>query len=361
FNGQTASVSSWSDGQIVTSVPVTSASGPAVVTVNGVPSNNTVAFTVPPPSVGTLSPYGGIVGTSVTIGGSGFQANQRHRTITFNGVAATVTSWSDTQIVASVPTSATTGPVRVTVNSVASSSNPTFTVPNLTITSVTPGFGPVGGNIVVTGSGFGATRGQGYNVNFNGAWSTIVSWSDTSITAVVPPQGSTGPVTVTEFNATSNGVQFTVEGPPTVSGVSPAVAPVGTTVTLTGTGFGPTQSTSSVQFSPGGSGAAIISWSDTQVVATGPPGSITGVVGVWEAGVGGSKGNSHHRNASQESAGRATPSSYNSTRGGGAGVETNRRGWGSTRPPFRETITNTADNNGNVLTTTDELGHTTTY
>src|SRR5262249_60699359 len=158
---------------------------------------------------------------------------------------------------------------------------------------------------------------------------TIVSWSDTSITVVVPPQGSTGPVTVTEFNATSNGVQFTVEGPPTVSGVSPAVAPVGTTVTLTGTGFGPTQSTSSVQFSPGGSGAAIISWSDTQVVATVPPGSITGVVGVWVAGVSGSQGNFTLTTTSQVSDSLGNSSSYTSTILRRACVVTNSTGSGS--------------------------------
>src|SRR5246500_2499497 len=49
-----------------------------------------------------------------------FGSTQGTSTVTFNGTAATVTSWSATSIATSVPTGATTGNVVVTVGGVAS-------------------------------------------------------------------------------------------------------------------------------------------------------------------------------------------------------------------------------------------------
>jgi hypothetical protein len=60
------------------------------------------------------------VGTSLTITGLNFGAAQGTSTVTFNGTAATPTSWSSTSIVVPVPTGVTTGNVVVTVNGQAS-------------------------------------------------------------------------------------------------------------------------------------------------------------------------------------------------------------------------------------------------
>lgn len=78
-------------------------------------------------TISNISPMSGAVGTSVTISGSGFGSSQGSSTVTFDGVAATPTSWSDTSIVASVPAGANTGPVVVTVGGTASN-GVTFTV-----------------------------------------------------------------------------------------------------------------------------------------------------------------------------------------------------------------------------------------
>jgi RHS repeat-associated protein len=51
----------------------------------------------------------------VTITGTGFGATQSDSVLNFNGVPATVTSWGNTSIVATVPVGATTGPVGVEV------------------------------------------------------------------------------------------------------------------------------------------------------------------------------------------------------------------------------------------------------
>ncbi len=84
----------------------------------------------PPPSaptINSLSPTSGGMGSNVTISGSGFGATQGSSTVTFNGVSSTPSQWSDTSIVAAVPTSATSGPVVVTVNGTASNGS-SFTV-----------------------------------------------------------------------------------------------------------------------------------------------------------------------------------------------------------------------------------------
>jgi uncharacterized protein DUF4038/IPT/TIG domain-containing protein/collagenase-like protein with putative collagen-binding domain len=70
---------------------------------------------VTPPSITSLKPSSGPVGTSVTIAGTNFGATQGSSTITFSGTVATPTSWSATSIVAPVPSGATTGNVLVTV------------------------------------------------------------------------------------------------------------------------------------------------------------------------------------------------------------------------------------------------------
>ena len=73
-----------------------------------------------PPSINSVNPASGVVGTSVTIAGANFGATQGTSTVKFNGVAATPTSWSTTSIIAPVPAGATTGNVVVTVGGVAS-------------------------------------------------------------------------------------------------------------------------------------------------------------------------------------------------------------------------------------------------
>ncbi len=73
------------------------------------------------PSISSLSPGNGGVGTTVTINGTNFHD---YTSVDFNGVAASsVTFVSDTQLTAVVPSGATTGPVHV-VNQNGSGASP---------------------------------------------------------------------------------------------------------------------------------------------------------------------------------------------------------------------------------------------
>jgi hypothetical protein len=85
----------------------------------------------PPPSITSLSPTSGSVGTSVTITGTNFGPTQGTSTVTFNGAAAMPTSWSATSILAPAPSGATTGNVVVAVGGTASN-GANFTVQGTT-------------------------------------------------------------------------------------------------------------------------------------------------------------------------------------------------------------------------------------
>src|SRR5262249_6229366 len=154
---------SWSNNQIVATVSPNASTGVVTVTVSGVTSNLDNVFTVPAPQVMSISPASGPVGTLVTITGSNFQsAMPPSGAVYFNNVSASITSWNSTQIVATVPSRAVTGPVTVSTNSGVSSllsnENVVFSMPNPVVTSVSPTSGPGGTAVQINGSGFGATQ-----------------------------------------------------------------------------------------------------------------------------------------------------------------------------------------------------------
>ena len=173
--------------------------------------------TVPPPTVTSLAPSSGPVGTAVTITGTNFGASKGTSTVTFNGTAATATSWSATSLVVPVPAGATTGTVVVTVGGVASNGLAyTVTVPAPTVTSLAPSSGPVGTAVTITGTNFGASKGTS-TVTFNGTAATATSWSATSLVVPVPAGATTGNVVVTVGGAASNALSFTVTAAPPIT------------------------------------------------------------------------------------------------------------------------------------------------
>jgi hypothetical protein len=217
------------------------------------------------PVVYSVSPSAGGLGSQVTIAGTNFGTTQSSSSIKFNGIAASsITSWTNSQIVAIVPTTATSGPVVVAVNSVASNADATFTVINPVLNGVTPASAPVGGTVTVTGTGFGVLQ-NGSQIQFNGLAGDVTSWSDTSVTLTVPSGATSGPILVAEDGVTSNTEPFTVTEALSVTAVSPGVGPVGSSVTITGTGFSASPSNSTVSFN--GVPTTTTGWSDTQITA----------------------------------------------------------------------------------------------
>src|SRR5207244_3331269 len=184
-------------------------------------SQITVPLATPYPTLSSLAPSSGAVGSVMTIAGNNFRSVQGGSTVKFNGQSAGVSSWNNTTVIATVPTTATTGSVVVTVGGQASNGI-TFTVtPAPSISNLTPATGAVGATVTIAGSNFGASQGNG-TVKFNGTQATVTSWSDTSIVASVPNGATTGNVVVTAAGGVaSNGVSFTVVPAPSIGGLTP--------------------------------------------------------------------------------------------------------------------------------------------
>jgi hypothetical protein len=193
------------------------AGNPSSATVNVTRSN--------PPLLASLTPTSAPVGTSITVAGSYFGATQGASTIAFNGVLASPSSWSDTQITVPVPSGASSGNVIVTASGLTSNALPFTVLTAPVINSLSPTSGPVGTSVIISGVNFGATRGSS-TVTFNGVSATPTSWSDTQIVVAVPGGAVTGPVLVTVAGQASNGGSgptFAVGTPPTITAaVSPA-------------------------------------------------------------------------------------------------------------------------------------------
>ena len=128
----------------------------------------------------------------------------------------------------------------------------------------TPAAGPVGTAVTLIGTGFSGA----IAVTFNGSAAAFRVVSDTQITAAVPAGAGTGLIAVTTPGGTAaSAARFIVSEPqaaPTVTGLKPASAKRGRTVTISGSGFGAARGASSVKF---GSKACTkyVSWSDAQI------------------------------------------------------------------------------------------------
>jgi YD repeat-containing protein len=151
-------------------------------------------------SILEITPDSGPIGTTVTIYGTGFSATPNQNTIAFNGASATVLAASTTQLITTVPTGATTGPVSITtpLGNVTSGTNFTViedTTGAPTITGFSPSIGLPGTAVTITGTNF-QTEVTDNNVNFNRTPTGITSVTSTSINTSVPNVGS-GKITVT--------------------------------------------------------------------------------------------------------------------------------------------------------------------
>src|ERR1700674_44183 len=91
------------------------------------------------PTITSLSPTSGPLGTSVPITGTNFGSSVGSSTITSNGTpATTISNWSATSIIVPVPAGATTGRVVVTVGGVPSNGAAFTVIPTPNITSLNP-------------------------------------------------------------------------------------------------------------------------------------------------------------------------------------------------------------------------------
>ena len=265
------------------------------VTAAGGTTANTAAddYTyVAAPDLTDLSPSQGppAGGNSIVITGTNFIGLSGPGAVKFGSTNATsYTVDSPTSITAVVPPG-TAGLAGVAVIAVGGDSGWLGWVfydyvPTPTVTSLSPDSGPeAGGNsIVITGTNFiGLSGPEAVKFGSTNAASYTVAF-ETQMTAVAPPgTAGTVDVTVTAVGGTSTtagvGNDYTYVAPPTVTGLSPNSGPEagGTSVTITGTNFVGLSGPEAVQFN-GYNATSYTVYSNTQIVAVAPPGSVGAV------------------------------------------------------------------------------------
>jgi hypothetical protein len=145
------------------------------------------------------------------------------------------------------------------------------------ITGLTPAGGPAGTTVLIDGSGLAGVTA----VSFGGVPATTFSnLSSTQVSAVVPAGAQSGPITLTTASGTvASATRFTVAAQPTLSSVTPAGAPVGTGLTINGSGF---SSATDVAFN--GTSAPFTVISDTAIRTSVPAGATSGPISITTLG-----------------------------------------------------------------------------
>ncbi|MBM3944719.1 MAG: hypothetical protein FJ317_04415, partial [SAR202 cluster bacterium] len=139
-----------------------------------------------------------------------------------------------------------------------------------TISNFAPPQGAAGASVNINGTGFtGAT-----SVKFNGVSAVFTVNSPTKITATVPTGATTGKISVTSpLGTAESAANFKVL--PKINSFTPTSGPVGTLVTINGSGFA---GVTGVKFN--GVSAAFTVLSSTSMRATVPAGATTGKISV---------------------------------------------------------------------------------
>jgi IPT/TIG domain len=302
--GTTADVDVWTEVLIRFKIPNTSA-GLKEVKVSVLLSSTTTTFKVtaalPAPVINSLTPTSGQVGTGITIDGSNFGTWQEGCSVVFGSTEIILASWSNNQIVFTVPDGTSPGSVSVKVKTLSgTSAAKTFTViatpPAPVIASISPNPVAMGSEVTITGSNFGSTRGDS-KVTLSWLWfgtdlseGDYTSWSASQIKFKLPSTIGAGSYSVTmavggqQSNAVPLEVMVEIPAVPHIDGISPAAGNPGTEITITGTGFGAEQGQSKVRF---GSVDVVTytSWSNTEIKCKAPwQPSGTVQVGVTTAG-----------------------------------------------------------------------------
>lgn len=177
------------------------------------------------PLVSTVTPNTGVAGDTITITGSGFGTQQGSSTVTFNGVTALAQSWSNTNIVVTVPQGATSGPLVVTVNG-TQTANVGFTInANVTLSSPTSFPQTVDS---ISGQGFAAN--EPISLYLNGVNGTLLTSTNADSSGNLPTTNITIPIlAATNYLILAVGTNSHITAGTTLS-VLPSIVPAVTTV-----------------------------------------------------------------------------------------------------------------------------------
>nr|MBI3614571.1 IPT/TIG domain-containing protein [Nitrospirota bacterium] len=257
FNNVPALVQRWESDLVSVKVPLRASTGPVEI-LKGKKRLQVGTFTVLRPTIQALTPGETEPGAVLQISGAHFgnTAGSKDPNTMFgvndvliSGVPARVRRWRDDRIEAEVPANAASGEVLVRL----ASSDPLpdgsccapveYSVSNAVALSVLPSIrvdplaGPVGTKVVLFGKGFGAGKSTADAILFNGRPATVAQWTDQLIVAHVPLNATSGPIVVKQGPVERTVGQFAVRVPK-ATGLSPASAPIGSLLRITGENFG---------------------------------------------------------------------------------------------------------------------------
>ena len=269
--------------ELTFTVPLGAGNGKiSVTTVDGTAlSPDTLTVTQPPRATG-FSPNPAPVGTTLTITGTNLLSVT---TVTFaDGVPVPLIGTpTATSLKVQVPEGAVTGPVTVTDGSMSSTSTVNFRVAPK-IATVLPGTA-VGGSedlVTVTGTNLVAQTGtQTVKVGTTTVPPGLIQTNTaTELTFTVPLGAGNGKISVTTVDGTTLSLDtLTVQQPPRATGFSPNPAPVGTTLTITGTNL---LNVTTVTFTDGVPAPLIGTPTATSLKVQVPDGAVTGPVTVTD-------------------------------------------------------------------------------
>ena len=225
---------------------ITESAGSAVTARDASGQSASGTFTVTVPAI-TVSPAQGGVGATVTVSGTGFSVSTTV-TLSFDSVAISRcttgslrASGTGSFSCAFLVPSGTTGTTVKATDVGGSTASGAFTVTKLVI-KLSPTRGPVGSQVTVSGTGFAAST-KLKSLVFDSK--TITSCTSGSLIAggtgsfsctFKVPSGTSGTtVKATDANGAAATGTFTVTSPAIT--VSPTKGPVGSSVTVSGTGF----------------------------------------------------------------------------------------------------------------------------
>jgi hypothetical protein len=232
-----APVTASTDTSVTITVPATAVTGKmSVLTTDGTGMSATNFIVIKPPTITGFTPASAPRSTIVTITGTNLNSVTEVR---LNDV--TVPSFSiatATSLLVPIPAGATTGKFGVTNAAGSALSAGIFKVAPK-ITNFAPMGGIAGDQVMI--NGFNLQGSATPIVKFGAGPGTVISATPTSIVAAIGATSLTGKISVTTTDGTGmSATDFIVIKPPTITGVTPAAGPVGTTVTITGTNLNST-------------------------------------------------------------------------------------------------------------------------
>jgi hypothetical protein len=233
-NGEPASVTVISNFRARIVVPLDATTGPITLTNNAGSVDSASVFTVDrTPRIDSFEPTSGEPGTIVIIRGAGFVDNPA---VSIGGENARIVYSAPTQLRALVDTNAETGPVQVTNDNATATAASNFTVlhPDPAITAFSPTRGKPGTVVKIDGANFSSVNA----VTFGGVAAQILNQTATGLWVKVPQGAVTGPIIVADpWGSDETSGDFEILSAPTVTEFTPDRGPLGTQVTVTGTGF----------------------------------------------------------------------------------------------------------------------------